>query len=260
MIMDAVEDVGEPGLRIEPVHLGGFDERHGPGQRFATAIGAREEPVLPPDADRAHGALGRVVVDADAAVFEEELEGGPAAEAVADGLGEIALTRNAQQLGLGPGLEGNHHGARVLLARGLSQSGGLTGDLALDIVDLADPVEGLPRYFGLRALPDIVEVATQVRPACCFSELAAAIRTRCVERVEAGIGIRLEDAPQLTPPVINVLPPHIMPPCDIGHRPAVDADLFDDGQLLLDRPPAAPFGACEHLVSHENLRLRGHRK
>lgn len=62
MIVDAVEDVGEPGPWIEAVHLGGFDERHRSGQRLATAIGACKEPVLPPDADRAHDALDRVVI------------------------------------------------------------------------------------------------------------------------------------------------------------------------------------------------------
>lgn len=111
-----------------------------------------------------------------------------------DGLGEIAPAWNAQQLGLGPGLEGSHHGAGVLLARSLAQRRRLTGDLALDIVDLADPVEGLPRDLGLRALPNIVEVAPQMRPACCLSELAAAIRALFVERIEAGIGIHLKDA------------------------------------------------------------------
>ncbi len=109
--MDTVEDIGQPGLWIEAIHLGRFDEGHRSGQRLATAIGSREEPVLPTDADRAHGALGRVVVDADAAVLEEKLEGWPTAEYVAEGLGEIALARNAQQLGLGPGLEGINHGA-----------------------------------------------------------------------------------------------------------------------------------------------------
>ena len=51
-----------------------------PGQHFATAVGAREEPVLPAEADRAHDALGRVVVDTNAAVFEKIFGGGPAAE------------------------------------------------------------------------------------------------------------------------------------------------------------------------------------
>ena len=166
--MDTIEDVGQPSQRIEP--------------------------VLPDDADRAHGALGRVEIDADAAVFEKELEGGPAAEAVTDGLGEIALARNAQQLGLGPCLERIDHGARVLLARSLSQCPRLAGNLALYVVEPTDPIEGLSPVLGLRGFPDIMEVAPQVRPTRGLAELAAAIRTRCLEQVEAGIRICLKDA------------------------------------------------------------------
>lgn len=61
MIVDAVEDFGQPGLRIEAVHLGCLDKGHRPGQRFATAVGACEKPVLSPDADQARDALGGVV-------------------------------------------------------------------------------------------------------------------------------------------------------------------------------------------------------
>ena len=74
MIVDAVEDFGQPGWRIEAVHLGCLDKGHRPGQRFATAVGACKKPVFSPDADRAHDALGGVVVDADAAISKEELE------------------------------------------------------------------------------------------------------------------------------------------------------------------------------------------
>lgn len=48
MIVDTVEDVGKPGLRIEAVHLCGFDERHRSGERLATAIGACKEPAFRP--------------------------------------------------------------------------------------------------------------------------------------------------------------------------------------------------------------------
>ena len=91
--MDAIEDVGEVGLRVEAVQLCRLDDRHGAGERLGAGVGAREEPVFSSDADRAQGALGRIVVDADAAVLEEQAEGRPAAEAVAEGLGQVALAR-----------------------------------------------------------------------------------------------------------------------------------------------------------------------
>lgn len=43
--------VGKPNLRNETVLLGHFEERHGTGQRFATAVRTLQEPVLPPDAE-----------------------------------------------------------------------------------------------------------------------------------------------------------------------------------------------------------------
>jgi len=51
--------------------------------------------IISPDADRAHDALGGGVVDADAAISKEELEGRPAAETIAEGLREIVLAGNA---------------------------------------------------------------------------------------------------------------------------------------------------------------------
>ena len=71
MIVDAVEDFGQPGLPIVAVHLGCLDKGDRPGQRFATAVGACKKSVFSPDADRAHGGG---VVDADAAISKEELE------------------------------------------------------------------------------------------------------------------------------------------------------------------------------------------
>ncbi len=73
--MDGVEDVGQPGLGIKAVHLCRLNERHGAGQRFAAAALSSEQPVLPVGTDRAHRALGGVVVDAGAAILEEQFEG-----------------------------------------------------------------------------------------------------------------------------------------------------------------------------------------
>ena len=46
MIVDAVEDFGQPGLPIVAVHLGCLDKGDRPGQRFATAVGACKKSVL----------------------------------------------------------------------------------------------------------------------------------------------------------------------------------------------------------------------
>ena len=58
MIVDAGQDVGEIGLRIETIPLGGLDSGHGAGQRFAAAVGPGEEPVLLAVSNWAQGGFG----------------------------------------------------------------------------------------------------------------------------------------------------------------------------------------------------------
>jgi len=123
---------GQIGLRVEAVHLGGLDDGHRAGQRFGAGVGTREEPVAAPDADRAQGAFGRIVVDRHAAVLEEEAERGTSAEAIAEGPGQIALAGDQRDLALGPGEEGRNPRGAVLLARGKTDIGGVAVDLPLD--------------------------------------------------------------------------------------------------------------------------------
>ncbi|KIC37258.1 hypothetical protein RA26_08210 [Leisingera sp. ANG-M7] len=165
MIVDAVEHVGQPGLRIGTNHLRGLDERYGAGQSFPAAVGSCEEPVFPTDPDRAYGPLGRIFVDADAPVLQEECKGGPAGHPIPEGLGQIALSRNARKLGLNPRLEGPDQESGVLLTRRLAQLGGLTGDLLFSVAEFAVPVGGLPYDLRPARLPDIMEVTPQMRPS-----------------------------------------------------------------------------------------------
>ena len=65
---DAGEDVGEPGLRIDIVELGGLDQRVDDRGALPTAVGAAEQPGLASERDAAERALGGVVGEADAAI------------------------------------------------------------------------------------------------------------------------------------------------------------------------------------------------
>jgi hypothetical protein len=76
------------------------------------------------DSNRAQGALGRIVVDGHPTVFEEQAEGVLAAEAIAEGLGQIALAGDQGELALGPGEEGLDLRGAVLLACGKADVGG----------------------------------------------------------------------------------------------------------------------------------------
>ena len=156
MIVDPVEDVGEVCLWVEAAHLRALDKRHRTRQGFAAGIRSGEEPVFPPDADRAHGALGCIVVDGEAAIVEEEREGRPPVQGVAEGLGEIALAGNAGQLLLGPDLEGRDLVRAVFLAGRKPQVRRLAGDLALDVVELSDAIESLARDLRFVGRPHVM--------------------------------------------------------------------------------------------------------
>lgn len=98
VIVDAVEDIGEVGWRIEAVELGGLNYGHGAGKGFATGVRTGEEEVFAADHDRFDGAFGGIVVDGDAAVVEEEGEGVPAVQSLAESLGKIAFAGDSSKL------------------------------------------------------------------------------------------------------------------------------------------------------------------
>ena len=52
-VRDAAEDIGEPGLRIDVVELGGADQRIDRRRAGAAAVRAGEQPRLPAQGDRA---------------------------------------------------------------------------------------------------------------------------------------------------------------------------------------------------------------
>ena len=80
MAGDAGEDVGEPGLRIDIVELGGADQRVDDGGALTTAIRSAEQPRFTAKGYAAQGAFGSIIGDADPAVVEEAGERRPAAE------------------------------------------------------------------------------------------------------------------------------------------------------------------------------------
>ena len=79
MVGDAGEHVGEPGLGIDVVELGGDDQAVQERRRAAAAIGAGEQPGLAAESQAAQRPLGGVVGEADPAVVEEAGEGRPSA-------------------------------------------------------------------------------------------------------------------------------------------------------------------------------------
>jgi hypothetical protein len=74
MFGDPRQHVGEPGLRINIVHLGRDDQTVHESGSLAAAIRAAEHPGFPAQSDRADGALDGVVVELDAALIDKALK------------------------------------------------------------------------------------------------------------------------------------------------------------------------------------------
>src|ERR1700745_507429 len=70
VIVDPGEHVGEPCLRIDVIELGCLNERQHDRRALTTAIGAGEQPRLPPKSNSAQFALRCIVGEADAPVLE----------------------------------------------------------------------------------------------------------------------------------------------------------------------------------------------
>ena len=117
MIGDAAQHVGEPGLRVDVVELGGGDQGVHRGGALATAVGAGEQPGPAPEGNSAQRALGGIVGQADAAVVEEAGEGRPALEHVIDRLGGLGVARQPGAFGPHPLVQLGDERSDALLAR-----------------------------------------------------------------------------------------------------------------------------------------------
>ena len=90
MIGQASEHVGEPGLRVDIVELGGGDQRVDGSSAPAAFVGAGI-PVLSPQGNGPQLAFGGVVRHAKPPILEEAGEGVPPVEAVVDRFGRVAV-------------------------------------------------------------------------------------------------------------------------------------------------------------------------
>ena len=101
----AVDDVGEVGVRVDPVEPAGLDDGVDMSRASTALVAAKKKVVLARDRDRAQRPLGRVVVDREAAVAGIARERVPASETVLDRLAERVLAWKPLSLRLEPGLE-----------------------------------------------------------------------------------------------------------------------------------------------------------
>ena len=106
VVVDAGQNVGETGLRIEAVQRGAFDQGHGLGEGFTARVVARKKPVLSASSDQPQGPFGWIIVDGHATIRQEQAERWPAVQSIAKRLGEVAFAQNVAQLLVRPNAEG----------------------------------------------------------------------------------------------------------------------------------------------------------
>ncbi len=71
MFSDAGQHIGEPGLGVDIVHLGGDDQAIDDGGAGSAAIRTGEQPGLSAQGDASKRPFRRIVGQADSSVFEE---------------------------------------------------------------------------------------------------------------------------------------------------------------------------------------------
>lgn len=119
------------------------------------------------------GLFNNVRVDGYTPVLEEEAEGIPAVQDVAERLRQIALARDIVGVLLGPDLECLDLRAAVRLPDSVALVGTAAVDLRFDVVERSDPVHRLTGDVRAGLFLDLEEGPSQMRPTGCFLEWAA---------------------------------------------------------------------------------------
>src|SRR5205085_10667316 len=95
---DAGEDVGQPGLRVDAIHLGRDDQTIHGRRALSAAVRPTEQPGLSPEGYASQPSFGGVVGEAYAPIFEEEGEACPPFENVIERFGQVMPTREFGKL------------------------------------------------------------------------------------------------------------------------------------------------------------------
>ena len=184
--------VAEVGEGFDAVEFGRLDERSEDRPVLGTAVGTGEESRFARHGDGADGPFDGVVVHFDPAVVEEDAEALPTGNAVANGLGQGALSRESGDLGFEPSLEVVDQRTRADGSHRLSVRRRRAADFVLDGIEGGDPAQGFGGQWGAIGLVDFVQAATPMRPT--VSEDHAVIFAGADQIVEGNVGIDLQDA------------------------------------------------------------------
>src|SRR5215471_17881875 len=150
MCGDAGEDVGQPGLRIDPVHFGCDDHVvHGCGTP-STAIKSAEQPGFVSKSYASEASLGGVVGGTYAPVPEEESEARPSLQDVVGRLGQIVSAGELGELLAHLDLKILNQGPTEPAPNLETLLRTLAIDRSLDLKQRIDPTHDLDRDRGER--------------------------------------------------------------------------------------------------------------
>jgi hypothetical protein len=128
----------------------------------------------------------------DAAVFEEHDQAGPVPYRVADGLRQIGDGGHTADMILQPPMQGFHDRSTSLLPHLLAVVGGVTADVGLDRIELADAHQHLGGKRRLGGDIEVVEGPPHVGPA--ERKAYCVVSATSGQPLEPGISVDLEDA------------------------------------------------------------------
>jgi hypothetical protein len=108
MLVDAVDDVAQVRLGIDPIEFCGADQALDRRGALAARVGAREQEILAAQSHAAKRPLSGVVINFDSSVIDESGERYPARQRIANGHGKLRLLRHASESLLEPSFKLMH--------------------------------------------------------------------------------------------------------------------------------------------------------
>ena len=163
---DLVEDIGEPRLRIDIVHLAGFDQRGVDGPISSALVRAGERIEFRARARWAAWRARRRCCRFRSAHRRGSGSGPPSARARSGSPRRVSICRRQRRAWPPTGLHRLEDRSGAGLAGGQPRRSSEPPDIAFDGVEAADPRQRLDGDRGRVRGLDVEEVSPRVRPAC----------------------------------------------------------------------------------------------
>src|SRR6202034_424065 len=192
MIGNAGQHVGKPGTWIDVVQFCRDDERIPRRCPLAAAVAPGKQPGFPAKGHATQAALSRIVGQTNPPIVEKARESLPALEHIVHRFRHIGVTRELAALGSHPLLERRHKRRDSDLPDCVPLRQRKSDDLALNVEDRIDPAHRLDRQWCFGNIGEHKQLASGMAPACRFGNRAG-FATGCIEIIEAGISISLQD-------------------------------------------------------------------